>query len=234
MYRKGHLCHSEHAGPSHNTTLCSSAAGRWSRRSPSACAAGGRSARGSPTRCAHPEAAPASTRRRTSRPCGATSAAGGATCAAPKCPPPPTGARPPSSCVPSACCRCQHLVPFPCVGVDINMGRRWRRPSCYNCGEGGHTADECRRERPPLVRNEQQPALNQSTWDYGRGHGGGGADDYRGSRGYDNGNTARCVASGQVCEQRAPCSAVKVHIRWCTQCSTRGASKCCASSCNAH
>jgi len=92
--------------------LCSSAAGQWSRRSPSACAAGGRSAPGSPTRCARREAAPASIQRVTSRQYGATSAGGGATCAAPKSPPPPTGARSPSLSAPSARRRPQRLVPL--------------------------------------------------------------------------------------------------------------------------
>ena len=86
-------------------------------------------------------------------------------------------------------------------GPDVDACCRQRRPSCYNCGEGGHTADECRRERPPLVRNEQQPALSQSAWDYGRGYGGGGADDHRGSRGYDSSNAARCAVSRRANRQ---------------------------------
>ena len=98
----------------------------------------------------------------------------------------------------------------PSATADVDRCRCRHRPSCYNCGEGGHTADECRRERPPVVRNEQQPAPNQSAWDYGRGHGSGGADGYRGARAYGGGNTARCAASGHFMskEQAAPCSAM--------------------------
>ena len=177
------------------------AAGRWSRHSPCACAAGGRSAPGSPTRCARREGAPASTRRLTLRQCAATPAGGRATCAAPKSPRPPTGARRRArACLLPSVALCAWF-PFRGVGADIDTCCCQRRPSCYNCGEGGHTADECRRERPPLVRNEQQPALNQSAWDYGRGHNSGGADDYRGSRGYDSGNTARCAVLRHIDKQ---------------------------------
>jgi Zinc knuckle len=35
------------------------------------------------------------------------------------------------------------------------------RPSCYNCGEGGHTAPDCRRDKPIAVRNERQPGHSE-------------------------------------------------------------------------
>ena len=74
------------------------------------------------------------------------------------------------------------------------------RPCCYNCGEGGHTADECWRERPPLMRNEQQPALSQGTWGSGRA---GGNGYHYGSHGSDGGSGARyTLLSWVLCHQR--------------------------------
>jgi Zinc knuckle len=55
------------------------------------------------------------------------------------------------------------------------------RPSCYYCGEGGHTAAECNREKPIAVRNERQPGYSErsvATSYYGYG------DDYGGAQGY--------------------------------------------------
>ena len=54
------------------------------------------------------------------------------------------------------------------------------RPSCYYCGEGGHTAAECSREKPIAVRNERQPGYSErsvaaSYYGYG--------DDYGGAQG---------------------------------------------------
>ena len=80
------------------------------------------------------------------------------------------------------------------------------RPCCYNCGEGGHTADECWRERPPLMRNEQQPALSQGTWGYGRASG----DAARyGTNGYDGGAAVRYAVP--------PRCAVSICIESCRQ-----------------
>lgn len=57
----------------------------------------------------------------------------------------------------------------------------FHRPSCYYCGEGGHTAAECNREKPIAVRNERQPGYSErsvaaSYYGY--------ADDYGGATGY--------------------------------------------------
>ncbi|BDA50588.1 probable cellular nucleic acid-binding protein at C-terminar half [Coccomyxa sp. Obi] len=90
---------------------------------------------------------------------------------------------------------------------QVAEGLPAQRPSCYNCGEGGHVAEDCWREKPQAVQNERRGnagrrmtavprgaagmdhtyyTASRSTWD-----GYGGEDSYIGSphKGQRVGNT---------------------------------------------
>lgn len=71
--------------------------------------------------------------------------------------------------------------------------------SCANCGQGGHTAGECTRELPQVMRGERLGAARQAAQQpvYGMGGPGGGAGCYssgggwgasRGGGGYQHGH----------------------------------------------
>eukprot|EP00208_Stichococcus_sp_RCC1054_P000641 CAMPEP_0206147334 /NCGR_PEP_ID=MMETSP1473-20131121/33139_1 /ASSEMBLY_ACC=CAM_ASM_001109 /TAXON_ID=1461547 /ORGANISM="Stichococcus sp, Strain RCC1054" /LENGTH=644 /DNA_ID=CAMNT_0053544227 /DNA_START=61 /DNA_END=1991 /DNA_ORIENTATION=- len=51
------------------------------------------------------------------------------------------------------CYICGHLGHPCCEDVPTTS---WR-PSCHNCGEGGHVGGDCKRHVPPGVRNERNP-----------------------------------------------------------------------------
>ena len=55
-------------------------------------------------------------------------------------------------------CRCRHVRCTQCESVPQKLiSCTLCRPSCSNCGDGGHTAGDCRREKPIAVRNERNP-----------------------------------------------------------------------------
>lgn len=63
---------------------------------------------------------------------------------------------------------------------EVAMGHLCR-PSCYSCGEAGHTAPDCRREKPIAVRNERKPGYSQRSAPAPSHYGY--ADDYSGNDG---------------------------------------------------
>lgn len=70
------------------------------------------------------------------------------------------------------CYSCHELRHTGCVAPSIGPPK----PSCYNCGEGGHTADQCWKERPHAVRAERRRDAPSR-----------GANDRRGSERYGGG-----------------------------------------------
>ena len=188
------------------------AAGWRMRRQPCACAAACPAA-AAPRRTGHGRRAPAppATPQPTWRSRCASCAAGGGTCAACRRPQPPTGAaqargklRTPSAgdavaFAGAQCWVCQLSTPLSGLPEVLDMHLMVatllaNRPSCYNCGEGGHTAPECRREKPIAVRNERQPGYSERSVTasyYGYD------DDYGGYNGYATPDQDTCLCSQQ-------------------------------------